>query len=404
MNTTYEKLGFLFNTSCLPETYIPILESYDFYFNDIFGRGFIATENLTSFLQNFDDLGFMKQCLLDWNFEQYSSVLSCERKSTQINYGTEIKPEAWPLDLLDDVLNQSYTFPSNNNMVDLWILDTGINWKHKEFESGQVVDMDDSFTIDNITHPHGTGTACAAAGLNYGTSKHIPIYNFPVCKYNGNCGSSDIEKGLQSVLEHTIQNYKVGKRTVINMSFGNYFGTNVMDSALGLYYNSLFENITLHGGIVVVSAGNSNEDACTWFYSYSPFVISVGSLDRNYDKSAFSNYGNCVDIWFFGSNVPVAYSVTNSTTIQYKSGTSFSGPYIAGLIVNLLQNNMNWSKDELLNVLSNMKHKLVTAKYSCGLEYKQCCTSSHFGTRLDAYCRSFPITNCPRTCKVTSCR
>lgn len=403
MNVTSENLGFLFNTSCLTKGCISILQQYNFYFIDKFARGYLGSENLTSFLQEFDDLSFVKNCLLEWNYETYSNILSCESKSSKILYQNISKPDAWPLDLIDNVLNDSYSFSAFNNQVELWILDTGINWKHQEFESNQVIDVDETYTIRNITHPHGTGTACAAGGLNYGTSKHIPIYNFPVCRFGGSCGSSDIDKGLQMVLLNTLENSKVGKRTVINMSFGSSFGSDPMKSQLGLYYNALFENITSHGGIIIVSAGNSNQDACTWLYSYSPFVISVGSLDRNYNKSTFSNYGNCIDIWFFGSNVPVAYSVTDNTTVQYKSGTSFSGPYVAGLIANVLNENITFTKEEILNVLFSKRNQFIFPDYHCGLEKFKCCQSKVANTRLDKYCKSFSVYECPRQCYIQSC-
>jgi hypothetical protein len=403
MNFNFNKFSFLFNTSCIQPHCMEILLQNDFHFTNNFGRGFVTAEKLSIFLQQFQDISMMKNCLLEWNFETILQTEICNIQSSKVFYDSISKPDAWPLDLLDQVLNNSYVYPTATSMVDLWILDTGVFWKHHEFELNQVTDVDANYTIQNISHPHGTGTACAAGGINYGTSKHIPIYNFPVCRIGGSCGSSDIEKGLIAVLNHVTQNNVSGKRSVINMSFGNYFNVDPLNTNLGKYYNSIFENITSHGGIIVVAAGNSNQDACTWLYSFSPFVVSVGSLDQSYNKSVFSNYGKCVDIWFFGSNVPLAYSTSDPNVIQYKSGTSFSSPYVAGLIVNVLQQKPNATKDEILNMLYSMKNNFVFPKYNCNDSNLQCCRSTVSGTRLDAYCKSFDIQDCPKNCVIKKC-
>jgi len=69
-----------------------------------------------------------------------------------------------------------------------------------------------------------------------------------------------------------------GRRSVINMSIGSS-GANKYLSVQS-YYNSLFNDIHNAGGIIVVSAGNSNADACDWWFSYSDKVISVGAHDK----------------------------------------------------------------------------------------------------------------------------
>lgn len=405
-------LAILYDANCVVHPgNIAVLHKWNFTLFGGIWKGSIARGLYDNFTFEFADLSIINRCLVYINYDIQMTVdaandIQCNFESTnKIFYDGIIKPDAWHLDALDKKKDNKYSWiKSKNNSVDIWILDTGINWKHREFVSGQVIDVDSTFTIKNITHPHGTGTACAAGGLNYGTSKRLPIYNFPICRNGGSCASVWADKAFKVILDHLKS--KPGRRSVINMSVGSFYGLNGNVSALSQYYNAVFEEILAYGGIVVVSAGNSNQDACNWIYSFSPFVISVGSLTDKYNKSSFSNWGECVDIWAFGSNVPLAYSINNNTIIQYKSGTSFSSPLVAGLIANLLVRQPNLQRGEILQILydrfNNFNEYLIPS-YVCGKEGAKCCQAYLRGTRLDAYCRSLHFDDCPRSCKIEYC-
>lgn len=407
-------LSFLFDTLCL-ELYVPqffTLNRYDFHTFNFLTHGFVLDSDFTTFLYAFGNPLQLDRCLLDireeWWFYVEESVCWTET-TNQIWYNQTLKPSAWNLDQLNVLEDNQYTYLRNdqtNSSVVLWILDTGVFWKHLEFAPGQVVDVDGNYTIVNLTHPHGTGTASAAGGKNYGSSKGTLIYNFPVCRYGGSCGSSDVEKGFLAVLNFlkSKNSKNVTVRAVINLSIGNNAGTDPTNTPLGKYYDGLFAEIERYGGIVVTSAGNSNQDACSWYYSYSSHVVSVGSVDKSYGKSSFSNWGSCVDIWSYGSNVPLAYSVSDPTVVQYKSGTSFSSPMVAGLVVNLLETNFTLNRTEIVNMLSMMKNNLIVAKYDCSMNPSlQCCRGETHNTRNDEYCKTKNLYQCNGTCLIQNC-
>lgn len=397
MEYNYNQFALLFNRTCLSTIEENILHDYGLYVSGSYVKTYIPTSNLTSFILSFDGLAFLKECILEWNYEYIVPLEACENFRTNT-----FTPEAWPLDLLDPPLDHTYHVSNTvNPNVDLWILDTGVWDQHMEFEPGQVQNQDPTF---NLTHPHGTGTASCAAGKRYGSSKKTLIYSLPTCKFAGSCGSADIDAALQHMLQHVKNRHPQGKRSVINMSFGVSFGDkNPRNTSLGQYYDHLFQEITSYGGIVVVSAGNSDQNACNWFYSFSPHVISVGSIDYLYRKSSFSNWGSCVDLWSFGSDVPLAYSITNRTNIQLKSGTSFSAPLVSGLIVNLLSYNLSYTRTDLLNLLFSRVNGFFIPRYNCGNYTVSCCKSSTTGTRLDAWCKQQSLSECDRTCKIQTC-
>jgi subtilisin family serine protease len=347
------------------------------------------------------------------DFEPHLQLQECiNNKTDNIFYmkeGLSIKePNAWSIDYLDIQQDNSYNFDSNNKeLVEIWILDTGVNWHHVEFDESQVVDVDPNYNIFNVSNPHGTGTSICSGGKNYGSSKGFKIYNYPVCRSGGSCGSSDIDNGFKKVLDrlenNRDQNGKYLKRVVVNLSVGANMGTDPSNSSLGMYYNSMFKKITDQGGLIVTSAGNSNQDACTWLYSFSPYVISVGALDQNYNKASFSNYGSCVDIWSFGLSVPTGYSVIDNYSVQYKSGTSFSSPLVAGLVANVLSQDLTLNKEQVLQILYYNINNYFVPRYKCGEMIKKCCQGDIKGTRKDNYCRSLDLNHCDRACVIKSC-
>lgn len=404
-------ISILFNTTCILNNMIHFNIS-TFYLWDTFSRLFVDTGDVVPVLDGFRNEN-ITSCIIDIDFEPIFLIADCVvEKTDQIFYtqnSTLIqKPIAWSIDYLDIDKDNKYTYESSNKEeVEIWILDTGINWHHTEFYIGQVIDMDPNYDIQNITHPHGTGTSICAGGLNYGSSKGFKIYNFPVCRNGGSCGSSDIDNAFKFITNRLKDNVdeegKFKKRIVINLSVGASMGTDPSATALGLYYNEIFKILTKHGAIIVTSAGNSNQDACTWLYSFSPHVISVGALDKSYYKASFSNYGECVDIWCFGVAVPSGYSIKDNFYVGHVSGTSFSSPLMAGLVANVLSSNLQYTRDQVLENLYYKINNYIVPNYKCGSNELKCCQSEIYGTRKDKYCRSLDLKYCARNCIVKTC-
>lgn len=411
---------------CLSVVEIEYLKQFKFYLNSPYMAGYIPAWNLSNFLMDpFIQYSSVHNCISQFSYDLIFQVEDCNLEGTNvIYYNQTIKPNAWTLDFLDHMGDNYYSYPNITNDIELWILDTGINWKHKEFEGIQVIDTDPTYTILNLTNQHGTGTSDCAGGNNYGTSKSKIIYNYPVCRSGGSCAGSDIDHGFHFVLSH-LQNYNDrcnsstnknasdciwNKRAIINLSVGASVGPNYINSSTGKYYDQLFKDLNDYGAIIFVAAGNSNMDACLWLYSFSDNVISVGALDQQLAtpykiaRSGFSNYGNCVDIWNYGSSVPTAYSIIDNITVQYKSGTSFSSPLTAGLGVNILNQYPNANRYEVMQYLSLGIQNFTVAKYNCSNVVKHCCTSDIKNTRQHSFCESLPINQCiGRSCIIKVC-
>jgi len=94
------------------------------------------------------------------------------------------------------------------------------------------------------------------------------------------------------------------------------------------------DNLVNDGVMVVVAAGNQNEDACGYNPAWIPSAITVGSYGGIWGSSAamsgFSNYGSCIDVWAPGSYILSTY-VTSDTALGVSSGTSMACPHVSGL-------------------------------------------------------------------------
>ena len=114
--------------------------------------------------------------------------------------------------------------------------------------------------------------------------------------------------------------------------------------------------------------GNENVDACTVSPAYSTNAITVGSYDKRRDKSSFSNWGDCVDIWAPGTSIYSAVASDKDSKYEYKQGTSMASPYIAGMVANLLYINPTLTFDDIKHILLDTTKSVSGDKcndYSC---------------------------------------
>ncbi len=227
----------------------------------------------------------------------------------------------WGIDRIDQrnlPLSGSYTYSTNASNVSAYVIDTGILASHSQF-GGRVMTgytaINDGYGSSDCAG-HGTHVAGTIGGSTYGVAKGVKLYPVRVLGCDGYGSTSGIVAGMDWVA-----NTHSGP-AVANMSLGGGAST-ATDQAVTRLRNS--------GVVVVVAAGNENQNACNVSPARAQGAITVGSTDRYDARSSFSNWGSCVNIFGPGSSITSSWSTGTSATNTI-SGTSMATPHVAGAV------------------------------------------------------------------------
>ncbi|KAK5938168.1 Basic amino-acid permease [Knufia obscura] len=204
-----------------------------------------------------------------------------------------------------------------------YVVDTGINVNHVEFE-GRASNGFNAFSGSNAdTAGHGTHVAGTIGSKTYGVAKKANLIAVKV--FQGEQSStSTILQGYQWAV-NDIRSKGRQAVSAINMSLGGSFSS-AFNRAVAAAYN---------GGVVtVVAAGNDDVDASEQSPASAPEAITVGSIDSENARSYFSNFGDVLDIFAPGSDILSTWIGSNSATNTI-SGTSMATPHVVGLVLYL---------------------------------------------------------------------
>ncbi|XP_072017875.1 extracellular serine proteinase-like [Amphiura filiformis] len=233
---------------------------------------------------------------------------------------------SWGLDRVDQrdlPLDNITTYLGDGADTHIYVVDTGIRYSHVEFinRTGDGFNVvDDGYSYDTDCDGHGTHCAGTAAGSTYGVASNATVHGVRVFGCTGSGSYQAVIAGLEWIFENAT------RPAVCSMSLGGSVSQAVNDVV----------RMMVDAGIVVsVAGGNENAYACDVSPASAPEAITVGSTTIDDERSYFSNYGRCLDIFAPGSQILSAgYTADNaSRTI---SGTSMSCPQVSGAAAILL--------------------------------------------------------------------
>ncbi|KAI0366725.1 hypothetical protein BV20DRAFT_971453 [Pilatotrama ljubarskyi] len=223
--------------------------------------------------------------------------------------------------------------------VDVYVIDTGINVDHVEFEGraswGATIPKNDE---DLDGNGHGTHCAGTIASRKYGVAKAAHVIAVKVLGSNGSGTMADVVGGVswaakaaKAKAEAALEEFrKTGKTShkgsVANMSLGGG-KSRALDDAVNKAVDQ--------GMHFAVAAGNDNRDACNNSPAAAEKAITVGASTLGDERAYFSNHGPCVDVFAPGLNILSTYIGSNHS-ITTMSGTSMASPHTAGLLAYLL--------------------------------------------------------------------
>ena len=204
------------------------------------------------------------------------------------------------------------------------ILDSGIDAKHEDIIANYKSYKEQYDTDGNGHGTHCAGIAAAVSNNKKGIASYSPsegyvkVSSFQVMNMFGVGNQHDIIRGIIEAVD--------AGADVISMSLGA-----PTQQEAEIAYQEAINYAADHGTIVVVSAGNSNENATTQTPANLDGVIVVSALGRNQRKSSFSNTVQDVKMGVAAPGVDI-YSTLPNNKYAPKSGTSMSAPYVSGLI------------------------------------------------------------------------
>jgi subtilisin family serine protease len=237
----------------------------------------------------------------------------------------------WGLDRIDQrglPLDASYTYGHTGAGVTAYIIDSGIRHGHAEFGGrasfGFDAMADSAVQRGADCNGHGTHVAGTVGGSTYGVAKAVKLVSVRVL----DCGGSGSFSGIIAGMDWVAANGTLP--AVANISIGSLLPQRsaTIDAAAA--------SLVASGVTVSVAAGNGipnggvGIDACSGTPGGHPDVITVGASDRTDQRTVWSNWGECVNLFAPGSSITSATHL-DDTGASVKSGTSMAAPHVAGV-------------------------------------------------------------------------
>lgn len=204
------------------------------------------------------------------------------------------------------------------------ILDTGVDAKHEDL-AGNYKSIKRKYDKDVQGHgTHCAGIAGAVSNNATGVAsfsqnnEFVQITSVPVLNNFGMGTQKSIIDGIIEAADNQVD--------VISMSLGGRSNPTKQKA-----YEKAIKYANDAGAIVIVAAGNSNDNAKHYAPANVKGVITVSAIDEQLKRAAFSNYVNDVAMGVAAPGVNIYSTFPNN---EYKSlnGTSMATPYVSGLV------------------------------------------------------------------------
>ncbi|HTP09320.1 MAG TPA: S8 family serine peptidase [Anaerolineae bacterium] len=300
---------------------------------------------------------------------QSAYVLRAERNAPR--HFLYVDPITGPLDA--EFVNQPYYF--DIGVVALWsrgftgisathpitvaVIDTGVDLSHPDIAANLVTGFDfvlsNTLPQDQSPDSHGSMVAgIIGAEINNAITNHVALGVAGI-------GGGDVMSGtpglrimpvrvsfdtLDDCAEsaQALDYARLHGAQIINMSYGGTMSCTLEYEAIQRAYDA--------GMALVAGAGNDNSSTPFYPAAYGAgtndrLVIAVAGVYPSRHKADASNYGAWVDIAAPFSNI---WSLTKDGGYASGNGTSYSTPFVSGLI-GVLMSNFGWSRDQAVSIV-----------------------------------------------------
>ncbi|KZB81430.1 S8 family serine peptidase [Amycolatopsis regifaucium] len=232
---------------------------------------------------------------------------------------TEVQqnPPNWGLDRIDQRtgLDQLYHYGTDAKDVTIYVIDSGVDAAHPDF-GGRVKpgkDFIEGGTDTSDTNGHGTYLAGVAASKTFGVAKGAQIVPVRVIDAQGGGATDKIIAGIDWVT----QNARQPAVAVLGIA--------------GAPNDRLDAAVRALAAVVPVAlpAGGEAADAGQFSPARVTEALTVGSTDAGDQGGSTSNYGEVVDLFAPGEDVPGP--TAGGSGSKMLSGTSSAAAHVAGV-------------------------------------------------------------------------
>lgn len=235
------------------------------------------------------------------------------------------------------------TRPTTGKGVHVYVHDTGVRTSHMEFggrattiadvSSGEMVFCEGDRTCGWDKIGHGTHCSGTTSGRTFGVAPDSKVYSFKVLADTGFGQRSWNVAAIDWVVTTG------SKPAVISLSLGG--------KGVDPVYKACVDTATEAGVTVVAAAGNFGTETCDVSPAFVPNAITVGATTSAGVRAAYSNWGECNDIFAPGTHI---YSASNDNDFSpvKMTGTSMACPHVSGAAALLLERNPTWKRDDIM--------------------------------------------------------
>lgn len=238
-------------------------------------------------------------------------------------------------------------FTNSNVEIDTYIIDTGIDISHPEFQGRATWEANFADKIDRDCNNHGTHVAGLVGSKTYGVCVDARMYAIKVLDCKGSGSLSGVIRGIEHVYKkHMVRKSNSSKivKSVINMSLGGG-----VSSTLNKAIEMCIEND--NDFYVVVASGNENQDACKTSPGSVKGIFTVMASDKSDKRAGFSNWGSCANIYSPG--VDILSTIAGGGVAEY-SGTSMASPVLAGVLLHYIDMYPENNLKTMINLIIKM--------------------------------------------------